>query len=88
MSIAMLDAFRAHGMAEPTLEQEPQRADAVLAAAARAGVDLAGVAETLVDDGVRHFCADLDVLLAALERKRAEVQTGLPPLNPPRAGAT
>ena len=85
MPIATLDSFRNHGAAEATLEPESHDADDVLARAEAAGIDVPALADVLVGEGLARFAADLDVLLASLERKRAEVQTGLPPLNPPRA---
>ena len=85
MPIATLDSFRNHGAAEATLEPESHDADDVLARAEAAGIDVPALADVLVGEGLARVAADLDVLLASLERKRAEVQTGLPPLNPPRA---
>lgn len=84
MPIATLDAFRERGVVALTLEEDPDGGHAVLAKAETAGIRVAELAGAILDEGRVRFSADFETLLASLERKRAEVQTGLPPLNPPR----
>jgi transaldolase/glucose-6-phosphate isomerase len=67
-----MDAFRDHGHVAPTLTEGAGEADGVLAASERLGLDLEGVTDRLVDDGVRLFAEAADKLLGAVARKRIE----------------
>jgi transaldolase/glucose-6-phosphate isomerase len=71
-----LDAFRAHGRVEPTLTRDAPAAERVLADAERLGLDLTGVTQELVDDGVRLFADAADKLLGAVDAKLARQPTG------------
>jgi len=64
-----LDAFRDHGTAAETLTQDLDGAKHVLAEAERLGLDLQGVTETLVEEGVASFSKAFDDLLAAIAAK-------------------
>lgn len=66
-----MDAFRDHGTVAPTLTDDVDGARHVLAEAKRLGLDLAGVTETLVDEGVRQFADAFDKLFAVVAGKRA-----------------
>ncbi|MDB5688573.1 MAG: transaldolase [Sphingomonas bacterium] len=66
-----MDAFRHHGTVAPTLTDGVGDARRVLAEAERLGLDLAGVAEALVAEGVRQFADAADTLLAVVAGKRA-----------------
>jgi len=66
-----MDAFRDHGHVAATLATNPGEARAQLAEAEAFGLDLAGVTEALVIDGVGQFSAAADALLAAVAAKRA-----------------
>ncbi len=68
-----LDAFRDHGRVHRTLTEGVDEARAVMAEADRLGLDLAGVTEALVTDGVAKFAAAFDDLLGAVAGKRAEI---------------
>jgi transaldolase/glucose-6-phosphate isomerase len=68
-----LKAFRNHGRVSPSLTDDPQEAAGILAAAERLGLDLKGVAATLVDEGVKQFVDSFDALLGAIESKRADM---------------
>ena len=68
---ATMDAFRDHGTAARTLDHGVDAARQVLADAEKAGLDLAGVTEKLVSDGVRLFAEAADGLLGSVARKRA-----------------
>jgi transaldolase/glucose-6-phosphate isomerase len=68
-----MDAFRDHGVVRPTLTENVEAAAHVLAEAERLGLDLAGVTEKLVVDGVRLFADAADKLYGAVARKRAAV---------------
>jgi transaldolase/glucose-6-phosphate isomerase len=64
-----LDAFRDHGTAADTLGADVDAARHVLAEAERLGLDLGGVTDTLVEEGVASFSAAFDTLLAAIAAK-------------------
>jgi transaldolase/glucose-6-phosphate isomerase len=66
-----MDAFRDHGQVAETLAADPAQASAQLAEAEDCGLDLAGVTEALVTDGVEQFSAAADALLAVVAGKRA-----------------
>ena len=67
-----MDAFRDHGRVAPTLTEGVAEAEATLAAAERLGLDLQGVTDHLVEDGVKQFAEAADKLYGAVARKRAE----------------
>jgi transaldolase / glucose-6-phosphate isomerase len=71
-----LDAFRDHGRVRPTLTESLDEARNVLHSAERLGLDLNGVTERLVTDGLRQFTTAFDKLLAALVDKRAQFVGG------------
>ena len=71
-----LDAFRDHGRVRSALTEGLDEAREVLDAAERLGLDLNGVTERLVIDGLRQFTADFDQLLAALSDKRVKFVGG------------
>ncbi len=67
---ATMDAFRDHGTAADTLAEGIDEASQVLAQADAAGLDLPGVTEALVTDGVALFAEAADKLLGAVADKR------------------
>ncbi len=67
---ATMDAFRDHGRAAETLTEDVDGAREVLAEAERAGLDLAGVTVTLVENGVELFADAADKLLGTVADKR------------------
>ena len=64
-----MDAFRDHGTVEATLTQDVDNARRVLDEAERLGLDLGGVTDTLVEEGVASFSKSFDDLLAAIAAK-------------------
>ena len=64
-----LDAFRDHGTVAATLTQDVDGAKHVLAEAERLGLDLKGVTDTLVEEGVGSFSKAFDDLLGAIAAK-------------------
>ncbi len=68
---ATMDAFRDHGTARESLTEDVDGAKKVLADADSAGLDLPGVTEALVVDGVKLFADAADKLLGAVAAKRA-----------------
>ena len=64
-----LDAFRDHGTAAATLGQDVAGARHVLSEAERLGLDLDGVTDTLVEEGVASFSKAFDDLLGAIAAK-------------------
>ena len=71
MPVKTLDAFRDHGRVRPTLTEDIDEAKAVLASAQVLGLDLDGVTDGLVVDGVRQFAEAFDRLLGAVAAKRS-----------------
>jgi transaldolase/glucose-6-phosphate isomerase len=73
MPVKTLDAFRDHGKVAPTLTADIDEARRVLAETQRLGLDLQGVTDGLVKDGVRLFADAFDELLGAVAAKRTQV---------------
>jgi transaldolase/glucose-6-phosphate isomerase len=71
-----MDAFRDHGAIAPTLTANLDEARNVLSEVDRLGLDLAGVTQALVEDGVKQFADAADALLAAVAAKRPAVSAG------------
>ena len=65
-----LDAFRARGTAKMTLTEDVEGARKVLADAERLGLDLTGVTDTLVEEGVASFSKAFDELLGSIQAKQ------------------
>lgn len=66
-----MDAFRDHGTVAQTLTADIDAARHVLAEADRLGLDLPGITQALVLDGVQQFSDAADALLGAVAAKRA-----------------
>ena len=66
---ATMDAFRDHGTPQETLTADIDEAKHVLAEADRLGLDLDGVTETLVEEGVQSFAKAFDELLGSIAAK-------------------
>ena len=64
-----LDAFRDHGNVAETLTQDVDGARKVMADAERLGLDLDGVTDLLVAEGVHAFIHSFDDLLGAIAAK-------------------
>ncbi|HEU4959530.1 MAG TPA: transaldolase [Sphingomonas sp.] len=64
-----MDAFRDHGVVKETLTADIDEAKHVLAEADRLGLDLQGVTETLVEEGVQSFAKAFDTLLGSIAAK-------------------
>jgi transaldolase/glucose-6-phosphate isomerase len=73
MPPATMDAFRDHGRVEPTLANDVVGARRVLAEARRLDLDLDGVTDHLVQDGVDKFAEAFDKLLGAVAGKRQKI---------------
>ena len=76
MPPATMDAFRQHGRVRASLTENLDAARHVLQEADRLGLDLPGVTEHLVEDGVRLFSEAADALLLAVAKKRAALLGG------------
>ena len=70
MPPATMDAFRDHGTVDETLTADVDEARRVLAEAERLGLDLDGVTDTLVEEGVASFAKAFDDLLGAIAKKQ------------------
>ena len=65
-----MDAFRERGTATATLADGADEAKRVMAEADRLGLNLTGVTDTLVEEGVASFAKSFDDLLGALAQKQ------------------
>ena len=74
MPEATLRAFAAHGGVERALGADSSAAEATLALAAEAGIDLDAITAELERDGVQTFCASYRDLLACIEAKVARLR--------------
>jgi transaldolase / glucose-6-phosphate isomerase len=72
MPPSTLDAFRDHGKPRPSLEENVDQAERVMAALGRVGISIDQVTESLVHDGVRLFSEAADKLLGTVARKRID----------------
>ena len=72
---ATLEAFRDHGEARPSLEEDWEGAAETLRSLGERGIDLDEVTETLQREGLEKFAGPFDELLAALETKRLALAT-------------
>ena len=70
MPPATMDAFRERGTARETLTDDVDGAKRVMAEADRLGLNLTGVTDTLVSEGVASFAKAFDDLLGALAAKQ------------------
>ena len=70
---ATLDAFRDHGKARDSLDEDVAGAERVLADLARSGISLDAITDQLVDEGVKLFADAFDKLLGAVAQKRAKL---------------
>jgi transaldolase/glucose-6-phosphate isomerase len=70
---ATLDAFRDHGKARDSLEENVEDASRVLEELDRSGISLDAITEELVKDGVKQFADAADKLYGAVAHKRATV---------------
>ena len=73
MPPATMDAFRDHGKVSDSLTQGPAEAEHLLAEALALGLDLDGVTDALVVDGVKQFSEAFDKLLAAVSGKSQQM---------------
>lgn len=70
MPPATMDAFRERGTVADTLNQDVEEARRVLAEADRLGLNLTGVTDTLVAEGVASFAKAFDDLLGSIAAKQ------------------
>ncbi|WP_375459048.1 bifunctional transaldolase/phosoglucose isomerase [uncultured Enterovirga sp.] len=70
---ATLDAFRDHGVARASLEENVGEAERVLERLAQSGISLEEITKTLVEEGVTLFKDAADKLLGAVAGKRLKV---------------
>jgi transaldolase/glucose-6-phosphate isomerase len=73
MPPATMDAFRDHGTARTTLEDDLDGAARTLAALPKFGIKLDEITDQLVVDGVQIFADAADKLLEAVEKKRVKM---------------
>jgi transaldolase/glucose-6-phosphate isomerase len=71
MPPATMDAFRDHGEARPSLEEDIDGAKQVMATLGQSGISIDDVTKKLVEEGVQLFADAFDKLLGAVARKLA-----------------
>ena len=69
-----LAAFREHGRARASLEQDLDEASQTLRALSQAGISLDNVTDQLLQDGLQKFVEPFVKLLDAVERRRGEAK--------------
>jgi transaldolase len=70
---ATVEAFKDHGVAQPTLDQGLEDAHQVLADLKTLGIDMEQVCQRIQDEGVQAFVDAYDRLINALENKRKKL---------------
>ncbi|MCI0650441.1 MAG: bifunctional transaldolase/phosoglucose isomerase [Planctomycetes bacterium] len=73
---ATFEAFRDHGKARVSIEDDLAGARATMENMERAGISMKAVTEQLLEDGVVIFAEAFDRLLAVVEHKRQELLAG------------
>jgi transaldolase / glucose-6-phosphate isomerase len=76
---ATLAAFREHGEARRSLDEDVAGARRQLRALAEVGVDLGAVTAQLEEEGVQLFVKSFDSLLAAIEKESENIRAGKGP---------
>jgi transaldolase/glucose-6-phosphate isomerase len=71
MPLATLDAFRDHGRARASLQENLPAARQAMATLARLGISLDEIADRTLAEGIQLFTAAMEKLLDAIARKRA-----------------
>jgi transaldolase len=71
MPPATIEAFRDHGVARRTVDENPDAADALFDELAGAGIAFDDVTDQLLTDGVAAFAKSFDAVVKGLERKAA-----------------
>ncbi len=70
LPIETIDAFRDHGRARPTLEEDPDGARRTLEDLAEAGIHLGAVTRQVLEEGVQKFAEPFEKLLRSIESGR------------------
>ena len=74
LPLETIDAFRDHGRARPSLEEDLDGAEKTLGELAEAGISLEAVTEQLLEEGLRKFAEPFDKLLGSIETQRRPSQ--------------
>lgn len=70
MPLATINAFRDHGRARRSLEENIDEAERVMATLSRCGISIDTITAKLTEEGIRLFSDAFDKLLGAVARKR------------------
>jgi transaldolase len=73
--VETLDAYRDHGHPERTLDQEVDKAYAVLNKFASVGIDLDAITQQLEDEGVEKFVSAFERLISSIRKKQVAVHS-------------
>lgn len=75
LPLSTLEAFRDHGIAATTIEDDLDEAKQVMAQLTDAGVNLDQIMDELLSEGVEKFVTPFDQLLNSIAEKRASIAT-------------
>jgi transaldolase len=76
MPPATLEAFRDHGVARLTIEENLDEARAIIAGLQEVGISLDEITQQVLDEGVQKFVEPFEKLLSATESRREEIMKG------------
>jgi transaldolase len=76
MPPATLEAFRDHGVARITIEDNLDEETAILARLEEAGISLQQITQQVLDEGVQKFVEPFEKLLSTIESRRKEILEG------------
>jgi transaldolase len=76
MPPATLEAFRDHGVARITIEDNLDEETAILARLEEVGISLQQITQQVLDEGVQKFVEPFEKLLSTIESRRKEILEG------------
>jgi transaldolase len=88
LPLETIDAFRDHGRAGASLEEDEDGAESTLRELAAAGISLDAVTDQLLEQGLRKFAEPFDKLLGSIEGQRRPRPGKAEPSPPVQAGVS
>ena len=73
--LTTIDAYRDHGAARPSLEEDVEQAIFTLEGLAEAGIDMNDIARQLEEDGIKKFKEPYEKLLGAIRSKKITAES-------------
>jgi len=74
LPMSTLEAFRDHGIAASTVENDLDEATQVMKQLVEAGIDLDQIMDQLLEEGVEKFVTPFDQLLSSISEKRSSIK--------------